>query len=150
MPDEPTGSPTTRRMPPGTDPDTARALESMDLRDAMIAGLAAGANDLTAAAVSLAGAARLTRLEKTIALVLLAVNTIGMLGIAVVSVVVLTIAQDNRQARLDGAVTLREALDRVLRTQVIVKECDRLLAGDSYTPPRFEACVADRIARLPE
>lgn len=139
-----TGRSTSRSDP--NDPEVARALESFDVRDAMIAGLAAGANDLASAARNLIGAARLTRLEKTVAVSLLVLNAVIGFGVALLVIVTLGVATDNREAREQSAIRLRDALTYVLNTQVAVTMCDRDLPSGS--PEEFQTCVRQRLTTV--
>lgn len=145
MPEEQRGSTPT----PPADDHTARALESFELRDAMIAGLASGANDLTGAALSLTEAARLTRWEKRIAISLLAINTIVMFGVGLLSIAVVQIASQNREGLTASEARLERALNRVLETQIAVEECS-LIQPVPDNEEDFELCVADRMDRLPK
>lgn len=164
------GSKPSRKAPPGTDAETARVLEGFDLRDAMIMGVAESANNLAASANNLVAAARLSQLEKVVAIVLLVVNTIGMLGVLAVAVLVLNVTSTSR----DNTAILREcttpstaqekhecfdrneastgkAIQRLVQIQIVVAEC--VAVGRDTVPPQtdeqFEACVSDRIAKLP-
>lgn len=164
------GSKPSRKAPPGTDEETARVLEGFDLRDAMIMGVAESANSLAKSADNLVAAARLSQMEKVVALSLLVVNTIGMLGIAIVAFLILNLGQTNR----DNTTILREcttpstpgdthecfdrneaatgkAISRLVQTQIVVAEC--VAVGRGTVPPQtdeqFEACVSERLAKLP-
>lgn len=170
MNDDVSGSnPSSRKMPPGTDDETARVLEGFDLRDAMIAGLAAAANDLSKAAINLVGAARLTRLEKTVAIVLLLVNTAGMVGIIILGFLLLGLASDNRDngdatragtARIVDCTTpggdcyeagqagQAKAISTLVQAQIAVSVCAR--DPLNFDEAAVQKCVSDRLARLPK
>jgi hypothetical protein len=89
-----------------TDDDAAaRAVESLDLRDAMIAGLAAGANDLVKVAHDLYKVSMLSRVEKVVAGILLA-------GLAITSVTSLVLL-----FRLNGVTASNR------QNTTIIKDC---------------------------
>lgn len=167
MPNE---EPPARKVTPAldpNDPDTARFLEGLDLRDALIAGLAAAANDIAEMARDLFTAARLTRLERGIALGLLALNLLIGIGVAVMVAQVFSIAHANRQTNVATQATLDAIKDCTTQggechkqgeaqTQgavadvglliVVTVECDRFTVGKPDAV--FEACVRTRTAAL--
>lgn len=162
------GSKQSRKAPPGTDEATARVLEGFDLRDAMIAGVAASANDLAEAANNLVGVARLSRMERAVALTLLVVNTVGVVGIIIIGVLLLNVAQVNRnntnilrecttpstsrdvhECYEDGSARTAKAVTRLGQVQIIVAECVAV-GPPKPTNKQFEKCVDDRIAALPK
>lgn len=154
MPSEPTSG------TPSEDPEVVRALERLDLRDAMIAGLAAGANDLAEAAQNLVSAARLSRWEKIIAIFLLALSTISTVAVGVMAVLLLNIAQDNRangnlirDCVVVGGECYREQNARSKAVVQRIIESNQVFVRCSLVTPRldddgYDACVQDGLAAL--
>lgn len=98
---------------PETDAEaSARAVESFDLRDAMIAGLASGVNDLTQVARDLYKASVLTRVQKVVVAVVLT-GTMVTSGLSLILVV-----------RLNGIASTNRANNVATRENTaVIKDC---------------------------
>lgn len=146
---------------PSDDPEVQKALERLDLRDAMLAGLAAGANDLVQAAESLAHAARLTRMEKTVAIILLALSAISTVAVAFMTVFILHLANTNKEngSLVRDCVTpegqcFQESQARTATAVANIVEANRVFVLCNRVTPRlddaaFNRCVDEGFKRLP-
>jgi hypothetical protein len=144
------------------DPELAPFMSTLDLRDAMLAGIASGVNDLVDAARSLDESARTSRLEKILLAAFLIFNAGAAVALILLAISNHSLGSDVRSCTTPGGDCYQRAQAQTaqavatlnaasLRIMVVAVECERSTSGipANQQEAAFEKCVNDRAAVSP-